>query len=204
MDTDTIPVASPLPPAWEDALIVLGALCWWLIAFFCALYLAQKEGTGENTIATTIRRRLSRTIQKKRQRHQAIHPATTGERIANRPTNPTLAETGGLHPSTNLTNSRHRHCRCNTAAPSPAKAPPTSRSPSFCCRAPNATPCPRSTPSAAKVDDVADKSPFPVEKRREQLAEWRDDVRRACENQSPQFAVNQELQPVIQAIRPAV
>jgi phytoene synthase len=49
-----------------------------------------------------------------------------------------------------------------------------------------------------EVDDVADEESVPTEKRREQLAEWRDDVRRACENQSPKFAVNQELQPVIQ------
>src|SRR5208283_725658 len=30
------------------------------------------------------------------------------------------------------------------------------------------------------------------------LAEWRADVQRACENQSPRFPVNRELQPVIQ------
>ncbi len=48
-----------------------------------------------------------------------------------------------------------------------------------------------------EVDDVADEESVPTEKRRTQLAEWRDDVRRACENQSPKFAVNQELQPVI-------
>src|SRR5271170_4019213 len=49
-----------------------------------------------------------------------------------------------------------------------------------------------------EVDDVADDETVPVEKRREQLAEWRADVKRACENQSPQFPVNQELKPVIQ------
>jgi phytoene synthase len=48
-----------------------------------------------------------------------------------------------------------------------------------------------------EVDDVADDESVPTEKRRAQLAEWRDDVKRACENQSPKFAVNQELQPVI-------
>jgi len=47
-----------------------------------------------------------------------------------------------------------------------------------------------------EVDDVADEDLVPVEKRREQLAAWRDDVRRACENGTPQFAVNRELQPV--------
>jgi 15-cis-phytoene synthase len=49
-----------------------------------------------------------------------------------------------------------------------------------------------------EVDDVADDETVPTEKRRAQLAEWRDDVKRACENQSPQFPVNRELQPVIQ------
>ncbi|HEU6447696.1 MAG TPA: presqualene diphosphate synthase HpnD [Verrucomicrobiae bacterium] len=49
-----------------------------------------------------------------------------------------------------------------------------------------------------EVDDVADEENVPTEKRRAQLAEWRADVKRACENQSPQFPTNQELQPVIQ------
>jgi len=48
-----------------------------------------------------------------------------------------------------------------------------------------------------EVDDVADNETVPVETRRTQLAEWRADVKRACENQSPRFPVNQELQPVI-------
>jgi len=48
-----------------------------------------------------------------------------------------------------------------------------------------------------EVDDVADEDLVPVEKRREQLAAWREDVRRASENGTPQFAVNRELQPVI-------
>src|SRR5580698_6334175 len=48
------------------------------------------------------------------------------------------------------------------------------------------------------VDDVADEEAAPVEQRRKQLAEWRADIKRACENQSPEFAVNRELQPVIQ------
>ncbi|HWC58650.1 MAG TPA: squalene/phytoene synthase family protein, partial [Verrucomicrobiae bacterium] len=47
-----------------------------------------------------------------------------------------------------------------------------------------------------EVDDVADEDQVPVEKRREQLAAWREDVRRATENGTPQFAVNRELQPV--------
>jgi phytoene synthase len=52
-----------------------------------------------------------------------------------------------------------------------------------------------------EVDDVADNDSTPVEKRREQLAAWREDVRRACENGSPQFAVNRELKPVIAQFR---
>lgn len=49
-----------------------------------------------------------------------------------------------------------------------------------------------------KVDDVADEDAAPVEARRRQLAEWRADIARACENGKPQFEVNRELQPVIQ------
>ncbi len=48
-----------------------------------------------------------------------------------------------------------------------------------------------------EVDDVADDESVPAEKRRAQLAEWRADIRSACENNSPQFPTNQELQPVI-------
>ncbi len=49
-----------------------------------------------------------------------------------------------------------------------------------------------------EVDDVADEDSAPVEQRRQQLSQWRTDVKLACENQSPQFPVNRELQPVIQ------
>jgi phytoene synthase len=48
-----------------------------------------------------------------------------------------------------------------------------------------------------EVDDVADNESASVEHRRAQLAGWRNDIRNACENGSPQFAVNRELQPVI-------
>jgi phytoene synthase len=48
-----------------------------------------------------------------------------------------------------------------------------------------------------EVDDVADEESVSAEKRRVQLAEWREDIRRACENGSPQFPVIRELQPVI-------
>jgi phytoene synthase len=47
-----------------------------------------------------------------------------------------------------------------------------------------------------EVDDVADNENVPTDKRRAQLAEWRDDVKRACENRPPQFPVNRELQSV--------
>src|SRR6516162_7478 len=48
-----------------------------------------------------------------------------------------------------------------------------------------------------EVDDVADDEAVPSEQRREQLAAWRLDVRRAFNNETPQFAVNRELQLVI-------
>ena len=49
-----------------------------------------------------------------------------------------------------------------------------------------------------EVDDVADEDAASVADRRAQLAAWRADIRRACENGKPEFAVNQELQPFIQ------
>jgi phytoene synthase len=48
-----------------------------------------------------------------------------------------------------------------------------------------------------EVDDVADDESVPVEKRRQQLIAWREDIRRACGQGSPEFAVNIELQPII-------
>lgn len=48
-----------------------------------------------------------------------------------------------------------------------------------------------------EVDDVADTEGVPAETRREQLAAWRADIRRACSQEQPQFQVNRELQPVI-------
>ena len=52
-----------------------------------------------------------------------------------------------------------------------------------------------------EVDDVTDDESAPVQKRREQLAAWRADIRRACAGQTPQFTVNRELQPVIHEYR---
>jgi phytoene synthase len=52
-----------------------------------------------------------------------------------------------------------------------------------------------------EVDDVADEESAPVDQRRRRLGEWRDDIRRACENRSPVFPVNRELQPVIEQYR---
>src|SRR5690349_19232473 len=48
-----------------------------------------------------------------------------------------------------------------------------------------------------EVDDVADNEAIPVDERRKQLAAWREDVRRACSNESPRFPVNAELQTII-------
>jgi phytoene synthase len=52
-----------------------------------------------------------------------------------------------------------------------------------------------------EVDDVADDESVPAETRRRELAAWREDVRRACDNGAPQFPVNRELQPVIAQYR---
>src|SRR5206468_12937364 len=48
-----------------------------------------------------------------------------------------------------------------------------------------------------EVDDVADNEAMPVEKRREELARWRADVRRACAGEPPALPVLRELQGVI-------
>ncbi len=48
-----------------------------------------------------------------------------------------------------------------------------------------------------EVDDVADNDSQPAAQRREQLAAWRADVRKACGTERPGFPVNRELQPVI-------
>jgi phytoene synthase len=48
-----------------------------------------------------------------------------------------------------------------------------------------------------EVDDVADDESVPLERRRKQLADWREDIRRACNGANPQFPVNVELQPII-------
>src|SRR6185295_1985569 len=50
-----------------------------------------------------------------------------------------------------------------------------------------------------EVDDVADEETAPLEERRGRLAAWRADVEAACEQRAPQFVINQELQPIIQA-----
>ena len=52
-----------------------------------------------------------------------------------------------------------------------------------------------------EVDDVADEDSVPMEKRREQLAAWRADIQRACGNQTPEFVVNREFQPIIHDCR---
>jgi phytoene synthase len=47
------------------------------------------------------------------------------------------------------------------------------------------------------VDDVADEDSVPTDQRRTQLGAWRTDIRRACENQPPEFILNQEFQTII-------
>jgi len=48
-----------------------------------------------------------------------------------------------------------------------------------------------------EVDDVADDESVPTEQRRARLAAWREDIRRAVENQTPRQVINQEFQPII-------
>jgi 15-cis-phytoene synthase len=51
------------------------------------------------------------------------------------------------------------------------------------------------------VDDVADEDSVPTEQRRTELAAWRADIRRACDNKKPEFILNQEFAPVIQQFK---
>lgn len=48
-----------------------------------------------------------------------------------------------------------------------------------------------------EVDDIADEQAVSVDKRRQQLSDWRADVHRACAGELPQFQVNRELQSAI-------
>jgi len=52
-----------------------------------------------------------------------------------------------------------------------------------------------------EVDDVADEESHPVEQRRAALAEWREDIRIACEGGEPKMPTNREFQPVIQRFK---
>src|SRR5512137_1607529 len=52
-----------------------------------------------------------------------------------------------------------------------------------------------------EVDDVGDDEQRPVAERREHLAEWRADLRRACAGEPPRLEVSRELQPFIQQHR---
>ena len=52
-----------------------------------------------------------------------------------------------------------------------------------------------------KVDDVADEDSLPAEQRREQLARWRTDIRRAGEGETPELVLNQEFAPIIHQYR---
>ncbi|PYK62727.1 MAG: squalene synthase HpnD [Verrucomicrobia bacterium] len=52
-----------------------------------------------------------------------------------------------------------------------------------------------------QVDDLADEDSVPVEQRRQRLADWRDDIHKACDQAGPLFPVNQELAPIIARYR---
>ena len=49
-----------------------------------------------------------------------------------------------------------------------------------------------------EVDDVADEDATPAATRAAQLAEWRVDIRQACNGGAPRFPVNREFQPFIE------
>lgn len=49
-----------------------------------------------------------------------------------------------------------------------------------------------------QVDDVADEDGIPVERRRAELARWREETRQACTGSTPTLPVLRELQPFIQ------
>ncbi len=52
-----------------------------------------------------------------------------------------------------------------------------------------------------EVDDVADEENVPTQIRRERLAQWREDIRRACNGGSPELELNREFQPVIREFK---
>lgn len=52
-----------------------------------------------------------------------------------------------------------------------------------------------------EVDDVADEESNSVEQRRAALAEWREDIHRACENGNPAMPINREFRPIIQRFK---
>src|SRR6266850_997213 len=52
-----------------------------------------------------------------------------------------------------------------------------------------------------EVDDIADNESVPAAERRRALADWREDVRRACGDETPRFNVNRELQPIAHKYR---
>ena len=52
-----------------------------------------------------------------------------------------------------------------------------------------------------EVDDAADEESHPIAQRRAALAEWREDIRAACEGGSPKMPTNREFQPIIQQLK---
>ena len=115
------------------------------------------------------------------------------------PRNPTLAETGGLPPVRRPGEPAGAFC------PEPMRESRTITRKSASNLAMAFVLLPRAKRDGMsalyafcrEVDDVADDETIPVRQRRAQLAAWREDVRRACGTETPQFPVNRELQPVI-------
>jgi len=102
MDTDTIPVANPMPPGLVDLFIVLGAVVLVALVVFFWVFLFRKDGKRRRKHhhhhhhhRKSYREELQKNasgikefIRQRRRRHHHEH----------RPINPTLAQTGGLPP----------------------------------------------------------------------------------------------------------
>ncbi|HOX01589.1 MAG TPA: presqualene diphosphate synthase HpnD [Candidatus Paceibacterota bacterium] len=52
-----------------------------------------------------------------------------------------------------------------------------------------------------EIDDIADDIRLPADRRRQQLAAWREDIHAACEGLEPRLPLSRELQPAIAAYR---
>ena len=175
--------------------------------FLRACISQRRKAPAQTSPSSPSPQKLSRTIPKNRQRHQGAHPATPAPASSRTPPHQSHARPDrrpAAHPRSRRTAATAipavmQHSRAITRKSASnlalafvllprAKRDAMSALYAFC----------------REVDDVADKNPSRLENAAQQLAAWRDDVKRACENQPPQFPVNQELQPVIRQFQPAL